>query len=267
MHHKIAALHLYPVKSCAALSPETARVQARGLENDRRWMVVGSDGYFITGRQAPRLTLLQAQPQAGGLSLAGGGLEPIAVAVPPVDAPRLQVTVWRNRVEAALAAPEASDWISRFMERDCRLVHMDAAAVRPLDPQFAEAGDEVSFADAFPLLLTSMASLEGLNARLTAPVGMLRFRPNVVIEGGIAHDEDQWKRIRIGAIEFDVAKPCSRCVFTTVDPATGNVDPSGEPLRTLTTYRQARGGVVFGMNLIARGSGVLCRGDALEVLR
>ncbi len=266
MSRRLAALHLYPVKSCAPLSPTEARVEPRGLEYDRRWMVVGGDGHFITGRQVPKLTQLRAVMREPGLHLEGGGLEPIDVAIPAAEAPRMTVTVWRSRVEAQLAPSEANDWISRFMGRDCRLVHMDTAAARPVDPQFARAGDEVSFADAFPLLLTSAASLEGLNARLAAPVGMLRFRPNVVVEGGAAHDEDEWKRIRIGEVEFDVAKPCSRCVFTTVDPATGEVDPAGEPLRTLMTYRQARGGVMFGMNLIARGGGVLRKGDEIEVL-
>lgn len=266
MRRQLAALHRYPVKSCAPRPQASALVERRGMQHDRRWMVVGADGHFITGRQYPRLTLLQAEIEGVRLQLRAEGLEPITVDPPRATDPRLLVTIWRNRVEAPLAADAANDWISAFMGRDCRLVHMDAAAVRPVDPQFARAGDEVSFADAYPLLLTSTASLQDLNMRLALPVGMLRFRPNIVIEGGVAYEEDGWKRLRIGDLEFDVAKPCSRCVFTTVDPATGAFDPSGEPFKTLSQYRQAPGGVMFGMNLIARGEGMLRLGDTLEVL-
>jgi uncharacterized protein YcbX len=133
------------------------------------------------------------------------------------------------------------------------------------DPH-SQTGDEVSFADAFPLLLISRAALDGLNARLAKPVSMLRFRPNLVVEGVAAHAEDGWKRIRIGEVEFDVAKACTRCVFTTVDPMRGERDPDGEPLRTLIGYRRTADGVTFGQNLIPRSAGSVRVGDAVEVL-
>ena len=141
---------------------------------------------------------------------------------------------------------------------------MDAGVTRPMTDAHSQAGDEVSFADAFPLLLISRAALDGLNARLAKPVSMLQFRPNLVVDGAPAHAEDGWKRIRIGEVEFDVAKPCTRCVFTTVDPLRGERDPDGEPLRTLIGYRRNGDGVTFGQNLIPRSLGTLRIGDAVK---
>jgi uncharacterized protein YcbX len=263
---QLSALHLYPVKSCAPLILQQAVVQPRGLEGDRRWMVVGEDGYFLTGRQQPRLTLLRAEWKGQCLQLQAPGMPALEVSPPSAEGPRRTVTVWRNKVDAPLADAAAGEWISRFLGRPCQLAFMDAQAHRAVDPQYAQPGDEVSFADAFPLLLTTTASLDHLNAQLEKRVSMLRFRPNVVVDGSLPHAEDGWKRIRIGSIEFEVAKPCSRCVFTTIDPETATPDVDGEPLRTLTRYRQAKGGVMFGMNLIARGEGALQIGDPVQVL-
>ena len=263
----LSTLHVYPVKSGAALAPLQARVEARGLAGDRRWMIVDDDGAFLTGRQLPPLVLLRAEPDEHGLRLAAPGRPDTQVPLPPADAPRRRVTVWKDTVDAVDAGDEAARWLSRFLGRDARLVHMDAQSVRPVSPTHAQPGDEVSFADAYPLLLISQASLDGLNARLATPLPMLRFRPNLVVHGADApHAEDGWKRVRIGDIEFDAVKPCTRCVFTTVDPARGEIDASGEPLNTLKTYRRSPAGITFGMNLIARGTGTLRVGDAVRVL-
>jgi uncharacterized protein YcbX len=135
-----------------------------------------------------------------------------------------------------------------------------------VNPDYSKPGDEVSFADAFPLLLISQAAVDALNMKLPRAVPMLRFRPNLVVEHTAPHAEDGWKRIRVGAVEFDLVKPCSRCVFTTVDFTNGTFDPSGEPLRTLTTYRRTERGVTFGQNVIPRGSGTVRVGDEVEVL-
>ncbi len=264
MSMRLSALQVFPLKSGAAFVLDEARVEPRGLAQDRRWMVVDDQARFITGREAPRMVLLRAAPVPGGLRLSAPGMADLQVAQ-PVDS-RSRVTVWRDQVDALEASAQAHDWLSRFLRRDCRLVFMDALAQRPLDPAYAAAGDEVSFADAFPLLLISQASLDGLNARLAAPVPMLRFRPNLVVSGADPHAEDGWTRIRIADIEFEVAKPCVRCGFTTVDPETGTLDPRGEPLRTLATYRRAAKGVTFGQNLIARSTGVLRVGDPVSVL-
>ena len=265
MTASIAALHLYPLKSGAALSPASAEVEARGLAGDRRWMIVDEQARFVTGRTLPRMVLLRATPLGSGLRLEYPGAQPIELEFPEPGDARLAVRVWNDSVEA-LVAGRAGDWLARCFERALRLVYMDERALRPVRPDYASPGDVVSFADGFPLLLIGTGSLDALNARLGRAVPMARFRPNVVVGGSEAHAEDGWRRVRIGAVTFDVVKPCSRCVFTTVDPETGSFDPDGEPLATLRQYRRTSAGVMFGQNLIPRATGTIRVGDPVEQL-
>lgn len=262
----LCAIHVFPIKSCAAWIRDEAEVEPRGLAGDRRWMVADVNGRFLTARQHPRLTLVNARDDGDALVLSVPGMPSLRLA-PPQSEARIETTVWKNTVQAQVADAAADAWISAFLGLPARFVHMDAACVRAVSPDYGQPGDEVSFADGYPLLLISQAALDALNARLERPVPMLRFRPNLVVAGTGPHAEDDWKRIRIGAIEFDVVKPCTRCVFTTVDYERGEFDPAGEPLRTLARYRRTPQGVTFGQNLIPRGSGTLRVGDAVEVLR
>lgn len=263
----LESLHIHPLKSGAPLALDAARLGPRGLDHDRRWMVVDGALCCLTARKLPRLTLIHAHPAADdAIELTAPAMEPLRLPAPAPDSERVVATVWSDTVQALPAEPAADAWISRFLDRPARLVHMDDACRRAVDPGYARPGDEVSFADGFPLLLITQAALELLNTRLARPLSMLRFRPNLVIAGTAPHAEDTWRHIRIGAIEFDVVKPCIRCVLTTVDFERGEFDPAGEPLRTLLTYRRGANGVAFGQNLIPRGSGVLRVGDAVEVL-
>ena len=211
-----------------------------------------------------------AQPNGDGLHLSAPGLPELHVAAPPAGGLRARSSVWGAAVDPLLAADDAHAWISRHLGTPCRLVHMDAECRRKMkakyDGKYGTDDDEVSLADGFPLLLISQAALDQLNTRLARPVPMLRFRPNLVVAGTAPHAEDGWKRIRIGETEFDVEKPCIRCVFTTVDFERGERDPDGEPLRTLMTYRRGPDGVSFGQNLIPRRLGTLRVGDAVEVV-
>ena len=261
----LSALNIYPLKSCAPLPVRSAEVELRGLRHDRRWVVTDATGKFLTGRQHPRLTLLRVVPDGDALDVTAPGMAPLRLERPAAGE-RTQVTVWANTVAAVPAGEAVDAWISTFLGMSARMAHMDHACVRPVNPDYARPEDEVSFADAFPLLLISEAALDALNAKLASPVPMLRFRPNLVVAHTTPHAEDGWKRVRIGGVDFDLVKPCSRCVFTTVDFERGAFDPSGEPLRTLTTYRRGERGVTFGQNVIARGLGTLRVGDAVEVL-
>jgi hypothetical protein len=262
----LAQLLVYPVKSCRGLALDSAAVERRGLAHDRRWMIVDEQHRFLTGRQLPQLVTLRAEPRDDGLLLHAPGREPLAVRAPNGEDTRARVTVWDDGVDALGAGAAADAWLSDWLGRRVHLVHMDGAGQRAVDPDYARTGDETSFADGFPLLLISQAALDALNARLAAPIPMTRFRPNLVVDGVTAHAEDGWRRIRVGTIEFEVVKPCTRCVFTTVDGERGVFDPSGEPLRTLKGYRRTPRGVTFGQNLIPRGSGMLHRGDRIELL-
>ncbi len=265
MTASLSAIHIYPVKSCAPLSPREAVVEPRGLAGDRRWMVTNEDGAFLTARKFPQLTLIRAVPDGDELVLDAPDMPTLRLSRPRVTQ-RIEVTVWRSLVQALPASAEADAWISEYLELPARLVHMDAGCVRPVSLDYGRVGDEVSFADGYPLLLISQAALDALNAKLERPVSMLRFRPGLVVAGTEAHAEDAWQRIRVGTVEFDVVKPCTRCIFTTIDFERGEPDPGGEPLRTLATYRRTPAGVTFGQNLIPRGSGTLHLGDRVEVL-
>ncbi|MEO6064866.1 MAG: MOSC N-terminal beta barrel domain-containing protein [Lysobacterales bacterium] len=263
----VASLHIHPLKSAAALDVDTLEIVARGAVGDRRWMVIDAADRFVTARAEARLVLIRALPQGEGLMLSAPGTTPLCVAA-PTNARRIVVRIWNDHVGAVLADEDAHAWLSAFLGRPVRLVYMDSASRRAVDPVFGAAGDEVSFADGYPLLVISGNALHELNARLADPISMTRFRPNIVIEQCAPHAEDGWRRVRIGTVAFDAVKTCTRCVFTTIDPATAIRDAAGEPLTTLRTYRRAEVGndVLFGMNLIARGEGTLRLGDPVEVL-
>ena len=267
----VASLHIHPLKSCAALDVDALDVTPRGPAGDRRWLVVDADDRFVTARQRAEMVGIHALPVVGGLRLDARGRPTLHVPLPAIDAPRRRVTIWRDTVDAADAGDAAADWLTHCLGTPARLVHMDDASHRAVDPAFSRPGDEVAFADAYPLMVISQAALDALNARLPSPVPMARFRPNIVIGSSVAHAEDAWTRVRIGSVEFEAVKPCTRCVFTTIDPATLTRNADGEPLRTLATYRRAPPGapvtgVTFGMNLIPRGTGTIRPGDSVVAL-
>ena len=228
-------------------------------------MIVDATGKFVTGRQQPRLTQVRAEPESDALVLTAPNASPLHLRAPAGEQ-RIDTAVWGTPVRPLIAAAAANAWISEVLGMPARFVYMDEACQRAVDADYAQVGDLVSFADAFPLLLISQAALDALNAKLACPVPMLRFRPNLVVANTAAHAEDGWKSIRVGEVEFDVVKPCTRCVFTTVDIERGEFDPSGEPLRTLVGYRRSPIGVTFGQNLIPRRCGQVRVGDAVEVL-
>lgn len=265
MRGSIGEIVVYPLKSGAGQSLPVAEVGRRGLAGDRSWMLVDVNGRFVSGREWPALVRVQVQADGARARFALDGAAALEVAV-PADAPRLDVEVWGTRMSAADAGDTAAAWFSAAFGQPLRLVHADAAMQRPLDPKYAQAEDETAFADGFPLLLLSRAACEELSARAGRDLGWRRFRPNLVIDGVAAHAEDGWRRVRIGAVEFDVVKPCVRCVFTTVDPDRGEREADGQPLRTLKDYRRGAKGITFGQNLIARGSGAIRLGDPLVVL-
>lgn len=260
----LSAIHIYPIKSTAGLDLRSAHIEPRGFRDDRRWMIVDANDRFLTGRQLARMVLIRATPEGDGLLLDAPAMPTLRVAKPLADAQRVSVVVWDDIVDAARADGAAEAWLSEFLGQPVRLVAMDGASFRTAESRPGVDASDVSFADAYPFLVISQASLDGLNTKLTAPIGMKRFRPNLVVSGCEPHAEDGWRRVRIGAVRFDVVKTCTRCAFTTVDPERGERDPRGEPLRTLKTYRRTEDGITFGMNLIARGEGVVRVGDRVE---
>lgn len=260
---ELSELNIYPVKSLAGISLDQSMVDAFGLVNDRRWMLVDKDGRMLTQRKLARMCLIRPQVTTNGIYLSAPGMPDIELTISKL-ASTCNAQVWNDVCKVYDAGDQAAQWLSRFLSTDCRLTYFPDDEIRQLDQDYAQANDKTAFSDGFPFLLISQASLDDLNNRLGTPVTMSRFRPNLVIKGSEAFEEDQWKRIRIGDITFRLVKPCSRCVIPTIDPDTG--DKSKEPLTTLLKYRKRNNKVYFGQNVIADGTGELSVGMPVEVL-
>ncbi len=259
----LSKIYRYPVKSMAGTSFDDLEVAERGLVSDRQWMLVDESGRFLTQRQAPRMTLISAELDADGrLVLRASGMSNLIVDGGP--GPSCEVIVWGDAVWAQGGDSQADAWCTEFLGRPCRLVRMPPDSVRSVDPDYAAASDQVGFADGFPFLLISQASLDDLSRRVGQPLSMRRFRPNLVVDGCEPYAEDAWRRIRIGEITFRVAKPCSRCIIPTIDPDTA--ERSAEPLRTLMGYRRRDNKVYFGQNLLHDNVGQLGVGMSVELL-
>lgn len=252
---ELSAIHIYPIKGVRAVSRDVCAVVERGLLHDRRFMIVSEVGLAITQREVPELSLIAATIDGETLGIAAHSGERLAVPLAPTG-PRRTVTVWSSSV-SAVDVPEASEFLSSILGTTAHLVYMPDDARRPVKSCDAI----VSFADGYPFLLTNEASLADLNAHMQAPVPMDRFRPNLVVRGAPAWAEDHWARIRIGAIDFDLPKPCDRCVVTTIDQRTA--ERGKEPLATLARLRSRDNKVWFGENLVHRGLGELRVGDSL----
>jgi uncharacterized protein YcbX len=256
----VASLFVYPVKSCRGIARLQARLTPRGLQFDREWMVVSRDGRFLTQREAPRLALVGTALHDDHLELSAPGLPTLAVPLQrPARAASVEVTIWRDHVLAVDEGPAAAKWFGEHLHREVRLVRFDDARPRPTDPAWSQglAGTS-AFADGYPVLVLSRASLEDLNSRLPSPLPLDRFRPNVYLDGCAPYAEDAIRGLECEQMRLRIVKPCTRCVITTTDQATAM--PQGdEPLRTLKTYRWdgALHGVTFGQNAIVERPGLL----------
>ena len=265
---RLSALYRYPLKSAKAETLQTIGLDKLGLDGDRRWMLVDeASGRFLTQRAVAQMSQLSALWNAeGGLTLSAPGHSPIDIALPGNGAELRGVTIWRDTLRVPDAGDEAGAWVSRFIGKPTRLVQVPLDRARMTEAGFGKDDDQVAFADGYPLLLIGQASLEDLSQRVGRPLEMLRFRPNLVIEGSAAFAEDGWKRIRIGEAEFRVVKSCSRCILTTIDPQTGERSEDREPLATLQKYRSQADGAMFGQNLVNDGNGRLEVGMPVEIL-
>jgi uncharacterized protein YcbX len=260
----LSGLYVYPIKSCAGISLQSAELCATGLRHDRRWMLVDETGEFMSQRAHPRMALISVRLSAGHLVVTAPGMPGLKIPLRQDNGSAIDVHVFGDTNRGALVGGEADRWFGEFLEFSCRLVRKPDDDPRLVDSSFAQSGDQVGFADGFPFLLVSEASLEDLNGRLEDALPMNRFRPNFVIKGCRPHAEDGWSGIRIGGVPYRVAEPCPRCAITTIDQRTGV--RGKEPLRTLATYRRSEGEVFFGRNLIHDSLGTVRVGDPVETL-
>jgi MOSC domain-containing protein len=267
----ISSLHIYPLKGVRAVNYDQATAHARGFRGDRRWLVTDADDRFLTQRECSALAQLIALPGAQDLSLSFEGCSEFTVARQE-DGERRRVTIWNDQVDALRAGADADAWLSDALGRAVRLYFMDDAATRDTSGRWG-APAPVSFADGYPFLITTLQSLEALNQEIArsggAPVGMERFRPNIVIDADRPWAEDYWKAIKIGDVVIDLVKPCVRCVVTTKDQTSGE-SMGKEPLKSLGKIRRSAhpelSGALFGWNATLRNPGEIKIGDAVEVV-
>ncbi|WP_438918030.1 YcbX family protein [Kosakonia cowanii] len=261
----LSRLYIHPVKSMRGIGLTHALADASGLAFDRVFMVTQPDGTFITARQFPQMVRFLPSPLTDGLHLTAPDGSSAVIRFADFSPDAAPTEVWGNHFTALIAPAAINQWLSGFFDREVQLRWVGTNPTRRV-----KRHEEVplSFADGFPYLLTNEASLRDLQQRCPASVQMEQFRPNLVVTGAQAWEEDSWKVVRIGDVVFDVVKPCSRCIFTTVSPERGQKHPAGEPLATLQKFRTAQdnGDVDFGQNLIARNSGVIRTGDEVAVL-
>jgi uncharacterized protein YcbX len=261
----VESLYIYPIKSCAGIAVDAAPVTPRGLEHDRRWMVADEHGLFLTQRTVPEMALVHLAIDAGGLTVSRVGLPPLRLPFLYEEGARIDVEVWGDPVRA-VRHDAGSDWFTRALGFSAQLVCMPDDALRPVEPEYARAGDIVSFADGFPLLIANRASLAALAADDGTPLDMRRFRPSLVVAGAAAWAEDAWSALAVGdgGLTLRTPKPCARCSIPAVDPDTAEI--TKEPLRTLARLRTRDHKTWFGINAIPDGGGVVRVGDPVRVL-
>jgi len=261
----LSQLHIYPVKSMRGLALSHTQISSSGAAFDRIFMITEPDGTFITARVYPQMVLFTPALLHDGLYLGAPDGSSATIRFADFTSAPAPTEVWGNHFTAQIAPEQINNWLSGFFSRQVQLRWVGENLTRRVQ-QYEET--PLSFADGFPYLLTNEASLRDLQQRCPASVAMNQFRPNLVVTGIPAWAEDSWQVIRIGGVTFDVVKPCSRCVFTTISPERGRRHPGGEPLATLQRFRTAQGtsDVDFGQNLIARHSGIIRLGDEVEVL-
>ena len=283
----VTQLLVYPIKGCRGVSLPRSCVKDTGLTHDREFMVVDRAGRFVTQGTHSKLALVTPQlpPDAaasdGVLTVSAPGMPPLHVPLSPSRSRRrVPATVWEWDGEADDEGDDAADWLSSFLGvAGLRLVRWAAAARRDTDATYARSSTTL-FTDGYPLLVVSEASLAALNARLAAPVGMDRFRPNVVVGGALPFAEDLWERFTAGTTTLRCVKPCSRCKVTTIDQEHGQ-EKGPEPLRALSSFRSGaalgwrepgggdswRSQVFFAWNaVVEEAGGTLAVGDAVRVL-
>jgi uncharacterized protein len=258
---RVSKLTIYPIKSMGGISVESARVTDRGLEHDRRWMLIGPDYRFLTQREFPSMALMNVQIKDGLTVSHPEAVGPLTIPFHPQTAEFADVTVWDDTCRAQFVSEEADRWFSKTLNTSCRLVFMPDQTARVIDPRYVPEGAITSFADGYPFLLIGESSLDDLNGRLDDALPMDRFRPNIVFTGGTPYMEDTLKAFSIGGIRFRGVKLCARCVITTIDQSTAQ--KGKEPLRTMATYRASGNKILFGQNLVHDGAGELTVGDEL----
>jgi uncharacterized protein len=267
----LTQIWIYPVKSLGGIPLQRAKVFGKGLQLDRRWMLIDEHGVFMTQRINPTMALFK-------LTLGDGVIDvtffsPDSKAIDSISfttdeqsnntGTRFAAVVWNDPVEVKEPNVKISRWFSKHLQMNCKLVYFPESNPRAVDPNYKVNDEHVSLADAYPFLIIGQSSLDDLNSKLPEPLPMNRFRPNFVFTGGEPYEEDLWRNFSIGSNRFIGVKPCARCVLTTVNQATAEKGP--EPLRTLSLYRKKDSKVLFGNNVVTVDEGDVRVGDVITL--
>lgn len=248
----------------AGIAIEEAELCSTGFKNDRRWMLVDSNNKFVSQRELPLLCLFKTKISPKNISITYLNNE-LTIPCELQNGIYQKVTIWEDEVDSIVAPNFINEWFSLQTKTELKLVYMPDTASRLVENKFAPKNQLVSFADGYPLLLIGQASIDFLESKSKQSIDVNRFRPNIVIKGEKAHEEDSWKEIQIQNIKFNVVKPCARCVITTINQTNAKV--STEPLKTLSTYRKKDNKILFGQNLIGPSSGIISVGDLITVVK
>jgi len=263
---KVKSLHIYPIKALAGIQLDEVEITSRGLKHDRRWVLIDKQNKFISQREYPQLALLHPQIGANEMTIIdkSGKMSKLRFSLAEPNSIEEEVTVWDDRMPVKEVSQETNLWFSQFMEMDVRLMYMHEDSIRQADQRYAiKASDKVSFADGYPVLIVSEASMEFLNAKLEETLSIDRFRGNIIVSGSTPHEEDTWREIKIGQQQLFGVKPCARCQVTTIDPETATYGK--EPLKTLSNYRRLDHKILFGENFIPGNESTIRIGDEIEV--
>lgn len=268
---QLSQISVYPLKSSAGIQLSNSWVDELGLSFDRRFVLTDDKDQFITARTEPTICLIQANITATGFVLTAPNMPKLVINYHQLTELYQTVLIWDDNINAQQGNNEHHQWFSRYLSRPCQLLHFGELSIRNV-PETSNRTNQLAFADGYPLLLISQASLDDLNKRCPTNITMNQFRPNLVIDNCDAFAEDTWQHIRIGEVEFELRKPCTRCIFTTINPETAIKDIHQEPITSLKMYRQAaegelKGEILFGQNLIALNQGQIKLTDTITIIK
>lgn len=276
----VSEINIYPVKSLGEINLTESKIEKRGLQFDRRFMLTDENGVFLTQRDFPQMAKIAVKFKNNNFEAAAENFENLTFPSEISVGEKIDVQIWQSVCSAIITDKKTNEWFSEVLKLNCKLVFMPDETKRKINKIFNAGNDIVSFADGYPVLLIGENSLKNLNEKLEAKLLMNRFRPNIVVENAEAFAEDNWKKIRIGETVFRATKSCARCVVTTIDQEKGEISGK-EPLKTLAKFRLAKdvfpesyesygldkNAVLFGQNLVAENYNETIKvGDKLEVL-
>ncbi len=257
---KVVSIHIYPIKSLGGISLQSAKVLGRGLEHDRRWVLIDSEGLFQSQRTFSEMALFSVTITQEALKVKAPDGSVLFIPFKP-EGEKRKVKIWDDEVEGVEVSSQISSWFSEKLGKEVCLVKMTEETNRLIDVRYASNAETVSFADGYPILLANTASIDDLNKKLDSPIGVDRFRPNIVIQGENPFEEDDWGKLNIGAAQIEVVKKCARCVVVNINPQTAV--KGIEVLQSLSQYRKTGNKVHFGVNALIHIEGIISVGDSV----